>query len=283
MIKFLRVFIFLILFLFFSSKEILAASVSVSNVPSSLDKDQEFTVLVNISGAASNTNNYLRGVFYSSSSATSYFGYTFNNSSNWYNGSPSPIDSHQFFQIQIGADGTWSGEIKAKADIESPYFKGNGEYYFKIGRYTANGTSVSDWSTPFLTSISFPTATFTPTPTLRPTATSKPSPTEKPTSTSKLLATQAIKLPTDSNALLVSSKKEISSTDREVEKSATDDPNSVLGEKSEKSPTPSSKETKVLSTSENNFSKIFIGIGIVLLAVCGILAFVKFRNKNYGE
>src|SRR3990167_1291274 len=134
------------------------------NVPKSLNEEEEFTVQVSISGAAANTTNYLRAAFYRESSPTSYFGYTFNHFDTWYNGSPSPIDPHQFLQIQIGPDGTWVGDLKSKADIASSAFKGSGDYFFKIGRYTASATSISSNNWSQATSVSISATVPSPTP-----------------------------------------------------------------------------------------------------------------------
>jgi len=46
---------------------------------------------------------------------------------------------------------------------------------------------------------------------------------------------------------------------------------------------PPEKETKVLGSSSGNLSKILIGVGVIFLISCGILAFrsyVKNRKEN---
>ncbi|MFI5265698.1 MAG: hypothetical protein ACHQT7_03055, partial [Candidatus Levyibacteriota bacterium] len=150
-----------------------AATVEFSNAQGTFQKEQETAIDIRVSGAAANTSNYLRAAFYPDST-TSYFGYTFNHLNIWYNGA-SPIDPKQFLQIQISPEGTWSGQMKIKPDISNPFFKGNGAYLLKVGRYTANGTSVTDWSPSTEVSIFGvdPTATptFTPAPTSTPTKT----------------------------------------------------------------------------------------------------------------
>jgi hypothetical protein len=290
----------LLLFCLAVPKTVFAVTVEVNNAPTSLNDEQEFIVSVSVSGASSNTNNYLRGAFYSDTSPTSYFGYTFNHLNNWYNGSPSPIDPHQFLQIQIGSDGSWSGEVKVKPDISSSNFTGSGSYSFKIGRYTANGTSVSKWSQPNSLSInttdstatpvptSVPTNTPTPTKTPTPTPTTKPSPTPKTPTPTKIPTPTPIKLgPTVLPILIANDVQE--STKEAL-------PTSILGESTESaasniSPTdnpkikisPPEKKTTAFESSSGNLSKILIGIGVIFVISCGILAFrgyIKSRKEN---
>ena len=272
-------------------KTVFAVTVEVNNAPTSLNDEQEFIVSVSISGASSNTNNYLRGAFYSDTSPTSYFGYTFNHLNNWYNGSPSPIDPHQFLQIQIGSDGSWSGEVKVKPDISSSNFMGSGSYSFKIGRYTANGTSVSNWSQSNLLSINTTDPTATPVPTSVPTNTPTPTKTPTPTPTTKPTSTPKVPTPTKTPTL-TPIKSEPTSTiliANDVEESTQEAlPTSILGESTESavntvSPSPFAKGTKTLASSTNSLSKILIGIGVIFLISCGILAFrsyIKSRKEN---
>ena len=173
-------------FLFFHLPVSAATTFDASNMPKNLNEEEEFTVQVSISGAAANTTNYLRAAFYRETSPTSYFGYTFNHFDTWYNGSPSPIDPHQFLQIQIGPDGTWVGDLKSKADIATSAFKGSGDYFFKIGRYTASATSISsnNWSQATSVSISATVPSPTPQPsisqTTSPTSSKSKSPSPSP-------------------------------------------------------------------------------------------------------
>lgn len=128
-----------------------------------------------------------------------------------------------------------------------------------------------------------PTKTPTPTPTTKPTSTPKiPTPTKIPTST-------PIKSgPTASPILIANNVQE--STQEAI-------PTSILGESTESAVnnisstsnsevkmSPSAKETKVLGNSENNLPKILIGIGIIFLTVCGILAFRSYtKSKKESE
>lgn len=257
-------FCFLSLFIILSSTGfVFAAVVELTNTQSSFQKEQEATIDVKVSGAAVNTVNYLRAAFYPDST-TSYFGYTFNHNNEWYNGA-SPIDPKKFLQIQISGEGTWSGKLKIKPDITSPYFKGNGAYLLKVGRYTANGTSVTDWSTS--TEIAIigvdPTATPTNTPVPQPSNTPVPTNTSTP---SKVPTLTPKSTPTNR---LASPSAQITVTQ-----------SSVLGITNE--------PTKPLSNPQNTKQQnllaplAFGGAGLSL-ASCGILLFLKKKRKNYDN
>ncbi|MBI4067070.1 hypothetical protein HY407_01700 [Candidatus Gottesmanbacteria bacterium] len=260
LVKF-NVFSFVIL-IFFSlyASPIFAANVEISNVPSSLEKDQEFEIQVALSGAAANTNNYLRAAFFHDSSPTSYFGYTYNHENNWYNGKPSPIDPHKFLQISISSEGSYSGRLKIKADLEDSAFKGAGTYNLKVGRYTANDKS-PEWSTPIALIINAPSPTPTPIPTSPPTATPKPTSTPKP--------------PT-STPILSSPTKTITTAKVLISPSIYAESN-ILGE--DATPTP---DMKFLSQQKSdNLAKILIGIGgLMILGAAVWIAVITKRQKT---
>lgn len=244
-------------------QNILAATVEFSSAPGSFDKEQEAFLDIKISGAAANTLNYLRAAFYPDST-TSYFGHTFNHLNDWYNGA-SPIDPKKFLQIQISGEGTWSGKMKIKPDISSSYFKGNGSYLLKIGRYTANGSSVSDWSSSVEVTITGTNPTLTPT-SQPPTLTNTPIPTKSPT--------PATKTPT-------TTKTSLSPTPLDE---PTEKPSSVLGlSSSEKVKEEKKPEQKVLGVSENKFWLTFFSGGVIIIVSCGILLYQKNRRAKINE
>lgn len=82
-------FLFLLL-LFNPVNHVFAAAPTISNVPSSVNIDEAFSISVNMSGLSDNTVYRLR-VALSPSGTTNYFGSTYNGT-DWYNGTPSPID-----------------------------------------------------------------------------------------------------------------------------------------------------------------------------------------------
>lgn len=141
---------------------VFAVSVSVSNAPSSIDKDQEFEIDAFLSCLGCSSDSYLRAAFYPS--GTSYFGYTQNNDGTWIN-EPGG-NCTQYYKI-VPSDlivGSWSGTLKVKPDSASSYYTSPGEYLFKVGRYTASCSSPT-WSQEFTIAITGPTPTPTPAPT----------------------------------------------------------------------------------------------------------------------
>lgn len=145
-----------------------AITLSVTNLPSSIQADQEFTADVDFV-CSSCAASYLRGVFFYPDSISVYSGFTLNNSGEWVNTSGSPSS---YFKIE---EGSWNGQLKFKFDSEKP----SGNYYFKIGRYTANGSSFSQATDPIL--INVLGSEITPTSTAEPTNTSTPTSTPTPT------------------------------------------------------------------------------------------------------
>src|SRR5689334_15930538 len=167
-----------------SISRVYAVSVTLSNVPSTVD-DQEFTLTVSIDGAGAGTN-YLRLDLYQDGTSN-YFGET-DNGSYWYAGS----DGKQYAPITIASS---SAVTTIKARIGEPTlgaYPGPGNYKLKVRRYTNSGNQASnDVQTPINIALTktwpspSPSPTVTPTPTPSPTATPTPSPTPKPSPSSK--------------------------------------------------------------------------------------------------
>lgn len=166
----LKIILFLLLAalpLTFYPSSVFAVTVNILEAPATIS-DEPFAIKVSISGAQAGTN-YLRANLYPKGT-TSYFGYTFNGSS-YYNGS----DYSRYLPVTIDSTNTWSGEIQAKLDKSSPYFKGNDFYNLKVRRYTKSGSSYT-WSNEVGVNIedSTPTTTPTPQPTSQPSTASTP-------------------------------------------------------------------------------------------------------------
>jgi len=164
--------LFLFSFVFLFPKTIFSApTISTGSVSSSIVADQELTVdvVLTCSGCGA---SYIRGVFFYPDSSPSYSGYTQNNSGAWINLSGSPSS---YFKVESGS---WNGKMKFKFDPDKPA----GDYYFKVGRYTASGTSFSQSSDVSLIVVVGPSPS--PTPTLSPTETPTSTPTTTPTPTS---------------------------------------------------------------------------------------------------
>lgn len=156
-------------------KSLAAITLSVSNTPSTIDYQQDFSIDTNLSCSSSCSDSYLRGVFYPD--GTKYFGFTKDNNNNWNNATANNCNS--FFKV-LSSDlqtGSWSGKLQFKVDKDSAYYDGPGEYFFKLGRYTAScGSPI--WSNEITIAITGPTPTPTPsaTPTPSPSSTASPTP-----------------------------------------------------------------------------------------------------------
>lgn len=164
-----------------------ATSISFTNAPLTIDQSQEFEVDVVLLCPGCSSDSYIRGVFYPS--GTSYFGYTQNNAGAWVNAPGGSCT--EYFKIATTdlEEGSWSGKIKVKPDIENSYYASPGEYLFKIGRYTGSCSGSPTWSSETTISISGPTPTSTATPTQAPTMTPIPTHTPVPTATSTPIPT----------------------------------------------------------------------------------------------
>ena len=159
----------------------LAIAVSVSNIPSTINVDQEFSADINLDCTTCGTS-YLRGVFFYPETSYDYLGFTLNNGNEWINLSSSNCGS--YYKIESGG---FEGKLNFKFDAEKP----TGPYYFRILRYTpscgspSNDNKSNSIATSVIGPTPTPTPTFaptpTPTPTPAPTPTPRPSPTPTPT------------------------------------------------------------------------------------------------------
>ena len=108
----------LLILLFFLPSKSHATTLSIENLPSSIDESEEFEVRLTLSCSGC-SDSYLRGVFYPS--GTSYFGYTQDNSGNWSNSSASGCQTYYKVAQSDLAEGNWSGALKVKLDKENSY------------------------------------------------------------------------------------------------------------------------------------------------------------------
>jgi len=209
----LKKFLFSLLFswviFLFSPKNIFATySISVNNLPSSINansqQDIDLELNVNLGGSS---EYYLRGAFSHPDSPSSYFGYT-----DGFNGT----EAKNFYKIITDDEGEWTGILKIRPDVNSPYFKGEGNYNFKIGYYTAAGSGPNwKYESTILLAYVLPTPTqsptippSTPTPFLSPTSPPTPTSTPKPpTPTPKPTATYKINEVKDQDGEVLSSVK----------------------------------------------------------------------------
>lgn len=260
------------LFLFFPTPTF-AVTFTFQGAPSNILDNQSFPV--NVTLTASNSagkSYYIRGGFFQPSS-TSYFGYTKNNTGDWYNGRPSPILVTNFFKITLDQNSSWSNIIEFKPDSSSTSYKGPGLYNFKIGRYTEGGsltwcnneTNPCSISNININSSQTPTPTSTQAPNQSSTPTDSPLVTPTPTK-SDSIETDSIESELEPNPTTVS----INLFDKEISNSS-----SVLPASTKSSmPTPRSKKEEFLADREINPSKVLIIFGFVVI-ITAIGIFVK--------
>lgn len=183
-----------------------AVAPQFTDLPPSITVDQEIEILSSLAGDKkyyANKTYYLRGVFYKT--GTSYFGLVQNNNGDWIG---NESDRTKFYEIQTDSEGSWSGKLRVKADSENSNFKGNGGYYFKVGRYTSASDSSADWSGEQAVEIGGVSPTPTESPTSTPTPTSTSAPTTLTPPTPKATAGTAPK-PTATVASVLAAKTEV--------------------------------------------------------------------------
>lgn len=241
----------------------LALTISISNLPASIDRDQETEVdlFFNCAGCG---DSYMRGVFYPEGS--NYFGFTRNNSGSWIGTS---ADRSLYYAIAKSdlVDASWSGKLKIKPDSSDSAYTGPGEYIFKVGRYTSAGDSSADWSNELVIRITGPTPSPSPAPIPTNNPTSTPTKTPTPISTPTRVPTPTpTKSPTP-NPLMTSSPEGM-----------------VLGEEVA-SPVPQVSESHPQSIENPKLSFPLPAIGLIVLGV-GLIGFsvvsiIKSTKKSY--
>jgi hypothetical protein len=236
-----------------------AVSVTIDSFPSSINSDS-FPINVSILGASPGTN-YIRVDLYRDGTSN-YFGETYNGS-DWYSGS----DGKQYFPITIvSSKSTASAVLQARAgSLEGVDYDGQGQYKMRVRRYTGSGGQGSEDSNLNAVNISIviPTPTLVPTSTPTQCPTNTPVPTVKPTPTIQPTI-YVPKTPTPIKTKItemVLSDSTNSATDKITEKQANQEKQKSQGTK-------------------NNFSKVFISFGIIILIACAILIILKLRKED---
>ena len=198
--------LFLFLFAFLFPKSVFSAiSLSISGLEK---KDDYYIANVTVTGLSSSSGCFVQGMF-TSTESSSYFGYTWSAKGEWlkYDGSPEKEFVLDNF-IELKNDEPQN--IIVKPDTQVSGYKGPGEYYFKVKRFTSSGTSSShisniislNLSEPTPTEVPIQTPSSTPTPTPSPSPTNSPTPTPTPTKlitptpTKKLITSTPTKIPT---------------------------------------------------------------------------------------
>lgn len=269
----------------FFSLEAHAASLTLQSTTTQLfDISDEYTVDVSITiSATDGVQYYLRGVFYKEGS-TNYCGYTWNGAQ-WFNGPYSSDEGWKYFLPITIQNDQWSGQLKAKIDSSDSGCKESGTYHFKIQRFTASGGSSFDTQTALSVAVVLPTPT--PAPTAKPTLTVKPSPTERPTATVKPSPTPKVILsptPTqEENGDALTKKtlyQTVTSTPIKKQQQATVSSAFRMAKTVESTPSSPSPTVAVLGVQESSTPKIFLGLGILFLSICGILAFRIYKREK---
>lgn len=286
---------FFIIFLIIFSFKIFASQIFLSSPSANLSNDYIYPVnLILNSKVSDGTNYYLRGAFQLSGSSN-YCGATLNGTNDWYEGPYTTNNGWQnLFNVTV-KNSSWSGQLFAKFDFNDNACNQNGNYIFKIIRYTSNGAAYSDETqNPQTLNIVIPTPTSTPTPTPLPTLTDTPIPTPSPSLTqpptnspTTILNTDTptVFLPTDNlnensnNSIFALNSQDASET------ANSDLSQEILGTDSAKNLKQPKNPTPVLKTNNKNYIFALLGIFIILIS-CGILIFkfyVKKRRSKSGD
>lgn len=140
-----------------------------------------------------------------------------------------------------------------------------------------------------------PTSVSTPTPSPKPTSTPKPTATAKPTATPKLtripttqpVASSTLKISSSpSKTILAGNGSSENSTEETspgkyvLAANVSSESSSIIIPSASSTPTPK-KEVKILASNQNNLSKVLISVGVILLIICGILAFRTYKKGKY--
>jgi hypothetical protein len=219
-----------------------------------------------------------------SGATTKLFGITKNNGDEWYyyEGSPTASDLTSTFYSFTHNDGSWSGQVFGKVDINHSGYCGPGEYKLRLYKYTISSSqnvssSYVEWESTITVDIPPP-----PTPTPSPTPTSTPQPTSTPKLTNTPTSVPTLKIFTPTPSQKISPTP----TPKKSNQTATDS-GEVLGEEvstisafypyeatdeAEKNEATPSARNKILP-------KIFLVSGLLLLFISACWVWYNFvRN-----
>lgn len=177
-------------------------------------------------------------------------------------------------QVVYGVPGDVSAPASGQTAGRSPDGTSNWVILASASKGSTNNSSATV-PTPTLTPTEAPTPTKTPTLTKAPTSVPTPTSTKTPTPTKSSSAT-----PTKSaNSDVLGAKDDPTPTSdpNSSLQIGSDNKNSVFGGDT---PTPTESKGQVLGVSTvNNLPWAFIGLGLIFLIVCGILAYLQFGEK----
>lgn len=225
-----------------SSSSSSSSSFTISNVPSTIDSTETFNTSVNLSLSNNpNTNFYLKGAF-KKKDGTNYFGQTKVNGS-WIKNNKTYSDQ---YKITTDSSGNWSGNLEIQPDIMDSGYEGAGEYIFKVGKYSEDGSL--NWSNE---------------------------------SNIKINAQEIVLDGEDSNILGINAEKQATkATQKTVEKLSLEKYVKVSSPSSRATPSANPK-AEVKGARQINFLSITGGILVIIGAVPIIYAiYNKFRKRN---
>jgi hypothetical protein len=251
-----------------------AIDLDISDIAASVHEDQEFPLSFSLSQSISASNPvYLRVVIYQEGT-TKYFGYTQNKALDWIN---TTSDKSLFFELAVSPEGTASGELKGKFDLENSYYNGAGVYKVKLGRYTSSSDSGADWSNELeITHTTNPSPTPTPTPTLSPSpaSTSTPTPSSTPTSSSEAKTSPlASSLGTPSLSPSTQIGTVAGLTVDSIHLTALTSPLPSPSLQGPSSQAPALNHTRAKTA-------LLVGLGLITISTAGFFGLRKFRSIN---
>lgn len=267
---FLSFFISLVVYMF-SYTTVFAVEIVVKDYPTSKITGEEFVVRFDAEGLSPGT--YYGKVRIGAGSSLNKA--ETKNGVDWFGDTSSWSGFPSFAVDESGV--IISGELIARAKNSTE----SGEYSLLI---RLNNGSNHD-SPPVLINLEqAPTPTLTPTKTPIPTKTPKPtkapSPTKVPTATKIPTITKAQTSTNSPTAI------ELDATgfddEEEVEVDVLGDVNNnIFRNDSEKDPDTKERETVVLGASNSKIPWLFIGLGLIFIAVCAILSYLQFGDKLF--
>lgn len=301
LLKILSLIIFLFLFFFSPQRTLAAFSFSIDNVSSTTisSGSQEIDVSLIINSLPS--ESFFR-VALQKESGGSYYGYVKNNNGDWSAIQALSGDCSAYYRVSDTSTASLLLKFKLGEDIVVE----NGSYNLKAHRFTSTGNcsytkATNDYAvtvllstptstpTPAPTNTPAPALTSTPIPTTTPTPTKTPTPTPKSVSGGGSSSTSTPKptsppttAPTKILALSSQAAGGSGNINTAVSPTATSSPTPIKSGPTKKpTPTPiKSGQAAILGVTQNNLSKILIGLGIIFLATCGIIAFRSFKKED---
>lgn len=195
-------------------------------------------------------------------------------------------DSSISDEVKYGDQGSIPPPQNAQSSGRSPDGSGNWGILQSATKGLANSTIVQPTPTPTLTPTNTPTPTKTPTPTDAPTPTRTPTPTKTPTlspSKSPSLTPTKTSLTNSADLTPTKTKNKINSGPEEIEEEDSD--KEILGLSTEKLEEEKFTPTIIVQgSSQIAWPAIFIIIGGGVFVMCGILAFIKYKDRIFkGE